>query len=126
MAILLNPKQIPTLSQSKISGLVSALSKKVDKVSTANIVYGTDANGDQTTYNKNDFTLVSDVLVNNRSVVNNKVANITVPTKISQLTNDNNTVVGSTDLRKIDWYDTEEEAKAASLADPTKLCFFPA
>lgn len=49
---------------------------KVDKVSTANRVYGTDSNGDQTTYDKNSFGQVDDVQVNGTSVVSNKVASL--------------------------------------------------
>ena len=50
------------------------LSGKVDKTTTANKVYGTDANGDQTTYDKNSFGQVDDVTVGGTSVVTNKVA----------------------------------------------------
>ena len=126
MSILLNPKQIPQLDQSKINGLVSALASKVDKITSANKLYGTDASGNQTSYNVADMTKVSDVKVNGSTVVTNKVANITVPTKLSVLTNDNYTTIGTSEINKVAWYDTEEEAKQASIADPTKLCFFPA
>ena len=50
------------------------LSGKVDKTTTADRVYGTDANGDQTTYDKNSFGQVDDVTVGGTSVVTNKVA----------------------------------------------------
>ena len=126
MSILLNPKQIPQLNQSKINGLVSALASKVDKITSANKLYGTDASAKQTSYNVADTTKVSDVKVNGSTVVTNKVANITVPTKLSDLTNDNYTTIGTSEINKVAWYDTEEEAKQASIADPTKLCFFPA
>ena len=56
--------------------LKNALDDKVDKTTTASQVYGTDQNGDQTTYNTTDFSLVDDVKVNNVSVVTNKVADI--------------------------------------------------
>lgn len=49
---------------------------KVDKVSTANRVYGTDSNGDQTTYDKNSFGQVDDVKVGTTSVVTNKIATL--------------------------------------------------
>lgn len=49
---------------------------KVDKVSTANRVYGTDANGDQTSYDKNSFGQVDDVKIGNSSVVSNKIASL--------------------------------------------------
>lgn len=49
---------------------------KVDKTNSANKVYGTDENGNQALYDKDDFGQVEDVKVNNVSVVNNKVANI--------------------------------------------------
>lgn len=54
------------------------LTGKLDKVSDANKVYGTDSNGDQTTYNKDSFGQVDDVQVNGTSVVTNKVATIPV------------------------------------------------
>jgi len=49
---------------------------KVDKVSTANKVYGTDSTGAQTTYDKNSFGQVDDVKVGTTSVVSNKVATL--------------------------------------------------
>ena len=49
---------------------------KVDKVSTASRVYGTDANGDQTTYDFNALGKVDDVKVAGTSVVTNKIANL--------------------------------------------------
>lgn len=54
----------------------TALGNKVDKVSTANRVYGTDGNGAQTTYDKNSFGQVDDVKVGTTSVVSNKVATL--------------------------------------------------
>ena len=64
------------------------LTGKVDKVSTASKVYGTDNQGAQTTYDVDSFGQVDDVKVNNVSVVTSKIANVTVPTKVSDLTND--------------------------------------
>ena len=62
----------------------SAVAQKVDKVTTPNIVYGTDSNGDQTTYDKNSFGQVDDVKVNGTSVVDNKVASITLGTMANE------------------------------------------
>lgn len=73
------------------------LTDKVDKVSTANRVYGTDGQGNQTTYDKNDFGKVYDVKVNGLSVVENKIANVTVPTKTSEITNDSGFITKSVD-----------------------------
>ena len=84
---------IPSLHMSKISdvtatatelnyvgGVTSAIQTqidgKVDKTSSASKVYGTDANGDQTTYNYNSFGKVDDVKVGTTSVVTNKIANL--------------------------------------------------
>ena len=64
------------------------LSGKVDKVSSSDRVYGTDSQGHQTTYNKNDFGKVDDVKVNGTSVVTNKIANVTVPVDVGDLNND--------------------------------------
>lgn len=54
----------------------TALNSKVDKVTTASKVYGTDTTGAQTTYNVDSFGKVDDVQVNGTSIVSNKVANI--------------------------------------------------
>ena len=54
----------------------TALDTKVDKVSTANKVYGTDDSGNQTTYNTDSFGKVDDVRVGGTSVVTNKIANL--------------------------------------------------
>lgn len=54
----------------------TALNTKVDKVSTADRVYGTDAQGNQTTYDKGSFGQVDDVRVGGVSVVTNKIANL--------------------------------------------------
>ena len=89
----LTASDIPSLSLSKISdvtatatevnyisGVTSSvqtqLNNKVDKTTTASQVYGTDANGNQTTYGKDDFGKVDDVKVGTTSVVTNKVANL--------------------------------------------------
>jgi len=52
----------------------TALNNKVDKVSTANKIYGTDSSGVQTTYDKSNFGKVDDVTVNGTSVVSNQTA----------------------------------------------------
>lgn len=52
------------------------LSGKVDKVATAKRVYGTDANGVQTTYDYDSFGKVDDVKVGTTSVVVNKIASL--------------------------------------------------
>ena len=57
----------------------TSLGNKVDKLSTANIVYGTDSQGNQTSYAVNSFGAVDDVQVNGVSVVSNKVAAVSVP-----------------------------------------------
>ena len=49
---------------------------KVDKVSTANKVYGTDSSGNQTTYDVDSFGKVDDVKVGDTSVVTNKIATL--------------------------------------------------
>ena len=49
---------------------------KVDKVNTAKRVYGTDASGNQTTYDYDSFGKVDDVKVGTTSVVVNKIASL--------------------------------------------------
>lgn len=65
-------------------GAYTELAKKVDKVSTANKVYGTDASGNQTTYDKDAFSKVDDVKVDGTSVVTDKVANIDLTGKVDK------------------------------------------
>ena len=84
---------IPSLHLSKISdvtatatelnyvdGVTSAIQTQIDskvsKTSGVSKVYGTDANGDQTTYDYNSFGKVDDVKVGTISVVTNKIANL--------------------------------------------------
>lgn len=59
---------------SEIERATAEENKKVDKVSTANRVYGTDGNGNQTTYPVDGFGKVDDVQVGGVSVVQNKIA----------------------------------------------------
>ena len=63
------------------------LSNKVDKINTANKIYGTDANGNQTSFDKDSFGQVEDVQVNNVSVVQNKVAKIDITGKLDKTSN---------------------------------------
>lgn len=51
---------------------------KVDKTTIADKVYGTDSNGNQTTYDKDSFGQVEDVQLDGVSIVEDKVANIPV------------------------------------------------
>lgn len=62
-------KPISTATQNALNG-------KVDKVNTASRVYGTDASGNQTTYDSQTFGKVDDVQVGGVSVVTNKVAEL--------------------------------------------------
>lgn len=55
---------------------IHSIDNKLDRVDTPNIVYGTDENGDQTTYDVNSFGKIEDVQLNGVSVVENKIANI--------------------------------------------------
>ena len=68
------------------------LTGKLDKVHTANQVYGTDSEGDQTTYNVDSFGQVDDVQVNGTSVVENKVANIEIGDGTLTIQKNGNTV----------------------------------
>lgn len=73
------------------SGAVyNALEDKLDKTSDTSVVYGTDAQGDQTTYAVSSFGAVDDVQVNGVSVVSNKIASVTVPTIIMRDWSTNN------------------------------------
>jgi len=77
-------KPISTATQTALDG-------KVDKVSTASRVYGTDSTGAQTTYDFNALGKVDDVKVNGTSVVTNKVANITLGTMAGETASDYST-----------------------------------
>ena len=56
--------------------ILQDIANKVDKTLDPNKIYGTDENGDQTTYDKDDFGKVDDVRLNGTSVVVNKIADI--------------------------------------------------
>lgn len=68
--------------------IIVDIDSRVEKTSQADKVYGTDAQGNQTTYDVDGFGKVDDVLVNGTSVVTNKIAEVEVPTEVSELTND--------------------------------------
>lgn len=55
---------------------VSSWKGFVPTTDVADKIYGTDANGLQTTYNKDDFGKIDDVRLNGTSVVENKIADI--------------------------------------------------
>ena len=50
--------------------------KKLDKINSANKVYGTNENGDQTSYDVDSFGKVDDVKIGNTSAVVNKIATL--------------------------------------------------
>lgn len=56
----------------------TALEDKVNKVSTPDVVYGTNDKGEQVTYGKDSFGQVDDVKINGTSVVTDRVASLTV------------------------------------------------
>ena len=62
-------KPISTATQTALDG-------KVDKVTTPSRVYGTDASGNQTSYDYDSFGKVDDVKVGTTSVVSNKIATL--------------------------------------------------
>lgn len=69
-----------TMDQNSIT---TELNGKLDTVSTADRVYGTDSQGNQTTYDKNSFGQVDDVQIHGDSKVVSKIANLSV---VEQLT----------------------------------------
>lgn len=58
------------------SDLQTSVDEKVDKVSDADKVYGTDSTGEQTTYDINSFGKVDDITYNSESIVSNKIAKL--------------------------------------------------
>jgi hypothetical protein len=89
---------------------------KVTKTTAVSKVYGTDNAGAQTTYDVDSFGQVDDVKVNNVSVVTSKVANITVPTKVSDLTNDSGFITSAS-------VSTLTDVALTSLADGNALVY---
>ena len=73
------------------------IESKVTKTTEANKVYGTNSQGQQEIYDLDSFGKVDDVKVNGTSVVTNKIANVTVPTKTSDLTNDSGYITKDVD-----------------------------
>ena len=78
------------------------LNNKVDKVTAASKVYGTDTTGAQTTYNVDSFGKVDDVQVNGTSVVTNKIANVIIPDPLPSQT-DNAGKFLTTDGSQASW-----------------------
>lgn len=72
------------IPQNRVQDLITTLetiqsniqNNVVPKVTTASKVYGTDSDGDQTTYDVDSFGQVDDVQVNGTSIVTNKIANL--------------------------------------------------
>ena len=100
-----------------------SVATKVSKVNTASKVYGTDASGNQTTYDVTSFGAVDDVKVNGTSVVTNKIANVSVPVQsvngdtgavIVQAIKNQNTSKGMTKI----WEGDQETYDAISVKDP--------
>lgn len=56
----------------------TALEDKISKVSTPDVVYGTNDKGEQVAYGKDSFGQVDDVKINGTSVVTDRVASLTV------------------------------------------------
>lgn len=90
--------------------IFTALSGKVDKVVTADRVYGTDGSGNATTFPKDSFGKVDDVKFKGVSVVTDKVANIPEGAKVLQLSGLNLTRVinGVTNVPKSSFPGTTE------------------
>ena len=59
------------------------IDNRVEKTDSADKVYGTDENGDQTLYDLDSFGKVDDVLVDGESVVVNKIAEIDLSGKVN-------------------------------------------
>lgn len=67
---------VTSLNDGTYSITVDQIYHKVDQTTSANRIYGTDANGNQTTYDYDSFGKVDDVRVGGVSVVTNKIANL--------------------------------------------------
>lgn len=91
---------------------------KLDKTSNPSKVYGTDANGNQTTFDKNSFGQVDDVQVNNVSIVQNKIAKIDLTGKQDALSQAQlNAVNSGITLSKVSQYDTDISNLKENLAN---------
>ena len=83
---------------------------KLDKVDEPDIVYGTDSEGNQTTYDKNSFGKVDDVLVDDISVVENKIAKIDLTGKVDK-TEEADQIYGTDSEGNQTTYDKEDFGK---------------
>ena len=79
-------KDDPLRLSDEIHDILDSVDEKVDKVHEPNRIYGTDEDGNQTTYDKEDFGKVDDVQVDGVSVVVDKVAHIDLTGKIDHYT----------------------------------------
>ena len=104
--------------------IIVDIDSRVEKTSEADKVYGTDSEGNQTVYDKGSFGQVDDVLVNGTSVVTNKIAEVEVPTAVSELTNDanyqNGTQVSNTVSGAINTHNTSNDAHSNLLTPITQ------
>lgn len=94
----------------RIADLTEHFDKKVDKTKKPNRIYGTDDKGRQTTYDKEDFGKVDDVLVDEVSVVENKIAHINLTGKVDK-TEDSLKIYGTDEDGNQVVYDKEDFGK---------------
>lgn len=104
--------------------IIVDIDSRVEKTDEADKIYGTDSQGNQTIYDKDSFGQVDDVLVNGTSVVTDKIAEVEVPTAVSQLTNDadyqNGTQVNNTVSGAINTHNTSNNAHSNLLGPITE------
>jgi len=67
---------VNNLNDGTYSITINQIYHKVDQTTSANKIYGTDTNGNQTTFDYDSFGKVDDVRVGGVSVVTNKIANL--------------------------------------------------
>ena len=91
-----------TQLQQDIKTIIEKLDTKIDKATEINKVYGTDNEGNQTTFNKDDLSKVDDVQVDGTSVLNNKIANIDIQSVKDDYNNKIDTLTSTVNTNKED------------------------
>jgi hypothetical protein len=94
---------------------IGSIGPYVELTTNTSRVYGTDAQGNQTTYDKNDFGKVDDVKVDNVSIVTNKIANIDLTGKVDKV-NSASKIYGTDSSSNQTTYDISTNATASTIA----------
>ena len=112
-----NVDDLLSIRDESISDINNTLNNKVDKTTNASKVYGTNANGNQTTYDYNSLGKIDNIKINNVSgTVSNKVASVTLsPSNIGAAASSH--THASNEITKMTGYSKGSSSAAISTSD---------